>query len=468
MKKREEEISQFWENVDGKPRISHSRLINFLEEKGFMRLELTISNFVLVKKKNNRLVESSLGEIINFIKNHLVSLKRYDVYEVFAKGLGSYVSNQKLNLLKMESPPNDRDDKFSSNFYFNNCFCKVTKEGFKILDYENLPLLIWEKRVIKRNYLKLEDESIGQFEMFFKNITKHSEDRFQALKTIIGFLLHRNRDFGEMKAIILYDENMSLNNLANGGTGKTLLSKALNVFRDVESFDGKEIKNGSWFKNQRINITTDVVVYDDLNKDVSLESFYSMITSGIEVEKKRKDAFFIEFEESPKILITSNYPVKGPGGSSDERRRHEFEVANYYNADFTPEIDFGNRFLDKYWGDSEWSKFFKFMMSCVQDYLKFGLLNAPTININKEKAIDKSCKEFIEFASEFLEVNNWEDKRKFKLNFEEWFPEVDKVTPHLFYKWLSSYATSAGSIIETKSTGGKYFFRLTKNEGDNE
>ena len=465
---KKEENSQFWEYVDGKPKISHTGLIYFLEENGFMRLKLNEINYVLVKKKNNRLVETSVGEIIHFIKKHLINLKVFDVYEVFAKGLGSYISISKLNLLVLEELPNDRDDKFSSNFYFSNCYCNVTKEGINDLSYDNLPMIIWEKRVIKKDYLKSEKDKIGQFEVFCRNITKESGERFLALKTIIGFLLHRNREFGEMKAVILYDENMSFNNLANGGTGKTLLSKAISILRDVESFDGKEIKNGSWFKNQRINLTTDVIVYDDLNKEINLESFYSVTTSGIEVEKKRKDAFFIEFENSPKIMITSNYPVKGPGGSSDIRRRHEFEIANFYDADFTPEMEFGNRFFDNYWGQDEWSSFFNFMMGCVQEYLKNGLLNAPEINLRIEKIIDKSCEEFVEFANNMIVLNEWFDKRKFQKDFEEKYLNIQNVSSHIFNKWIDNYAKSIGGSYETKSTGGDYKFIIKRKEDENE
>ena len=89
---------------------------------------------------------------------------------------------------------------------------------------------------------------MGQFEKFCYNIAGTNEIRFQALKTIIGYLLHRNKEVGEPKAIIFYDERMGQNNQAHGGTGKTLLSQALSKCREVEIFDGKEIKAGSWFK----------------------------------------------------------------------------------------------------------------------------------------------------------------------------------------------------------------------------
>ncbi|SNR68703.1 hypothetical protein SAMN06265371_108219 [Lutibacter agarilyticus] len=462
--RKEEENSQFWEYVDGKPRISHSRIINFLEMHGFMRLKISNSNYVIVRKQNNRLLETCVGDIIHFIGCHLKTLRLFDVYEIFAKGVTTYISQQKLNLMKIENLPSDRDGKFDSNFYFENCYCHVTKDGCQALGYETLPIVIWENRIIKSKYSIPLNRNEGQFEIFCKNLTKGDDKRLLALKTILGYLLHRNREHGEMKAIILYDEKMTLNDLANGGTGKTLLSKAIGVFRDVETFDGKEIKSGSWFKNQRINLTTDVIVYDDLNKNVSLENFYSMITSGVEVEKKRQDAFFIDFEESPKILITSNYPVKGPGGSSDIRRRHEFEIANYYDADFTPEKEFGNRFFDKYWHEDEWSKFYQFMMGCVQDYLKYGLLNAPTLNLDKEKMRENSCTEFVEFADSFIEYNRWIDKRQFESDFKEFYPQFKVVSSHQISKWIQDYAVKNGGDYERVSSGGDYNFIIKRKE----
>jgi hypothetical protein len=260
---------------------------------------------------------------------------------------------------------------------------------------------------------------------------------------------------------------MGLNNQAHGGTGKTLLGNALSKCRQTVDFNGKEIKTGSWFKNQRIDITSDVLIYDDLNKSISLENFFPMITSGIEVEKKRQQAIFIEHSKSPKILISSNYVVKGPGGSSDERRRYEFEVANHYNQRFTPEMEFGNRFFDNYWGYEEWNKFYHFMMECVQTYLKHGLIEAPKINLHLTKMFEKSCKEFVDFANEHFKINEWIDKRKCQELFQESYPYIESVSPHIFKKWITDYSVDYGCEYESNSSGGEYKFILKKKEVEN-
>ncbi|MBA4155816.1 hypothetical protein, partial [Flavobacterium sp.] len=153
--------------------------------------------------------------------------------------------------------------------------------------------------------------------------------------------------------------------------------------------------------------------------------------------------------------------------SSDERRRYEFEVANHYNQRFTPEMEFGNRFFDNYWGYDEWNKFYHFMMECVQTYLKHGLIEAPKINLHLTKMFEKSCKEFVDFANEHFKINEWMDKRKCQELFQESYPYIESVSPHIFKKWITDYSVDNGCDYESNSSGGEYKFILKKKEVDN-
>ena len=459
-KKIKRKASIFWKNENGKLSILHSNLIYFLEKRGFLRVKLDDTNYLLVKESNRMISKTSESEAIGIIKNYLIRMNLKHVYELFAKGVGSYISGKKLDLLKSVKLVDDRDNRSSSNFYFRNCYCNVNSKEIILKEYDTLSNVIWKNRIINRRF-EVPKKKEGQFEILCKNICNNSIERFDSLKTILGYLLHRNKDRGETVAIILYDENMGINNQAHGGTCKTLLSQAIAQCREVESINGKEVKTGSWFKNQRINITTDVLVYDDLNKDLSLENFYSTITTGIEVEKKRQQAFFIDFKKSPKVLITSNYIVKGSGGSSDRRRRFEFELHNHYNDKFTPEDEFGNRFFDDLWSKDEWNKFFMFMMECVQSYLEKGLIKTNPINLSKARVESGSCEEFYNYASMFIVYNEWHDKREFLLIFKDFYPEII-VSPHRFTKWLNNYAIEVGGELETRNSGGVYSFRIKK------
>ncbi|QNM85986.1 hypothetical protein H9W90_02410 [Polaribacter pectinis] len=464
-----ERETPFWRNDDkGNIKIVNSELLKFLADNGFVRIKLADANHILVKNNNNRIRITSEAEMIAFVGDYLKKIKENKVYEMFVSSVGNLINNKKLSFLPVDELPRDRDRKDSGIFYYQNCYSVISEDGIEVKEYSELPYVIWESRIIKHDYVQDKDKSIGQFQQFCFNISKKDENRFLSLKTILGYLLHRCKIKDEAKAIILYDENMVLNDKTNGGTGKTLLSIALSKVRDLELFDGKSIKNDSWFKNQRINLTTDIITYDDLNKTTSLELFYSMITTGVEVEKKRKDAFYIKHEDSPKIIITSNYPVKGPGGSSDLRRRFEFEVANYYDEEFTPEKEFGNMFFNEDWGIEEWQKFYHFLMECLTSYLKYGLVKATPINYNQKKLEMNTSKEFLEFADDFLDFNFWDDKREAEALFKECYPE-ETISPHRFNKWLKEYCFENDAELETKSTGSNYLFKMTKNvKGDEE
>ncbi|RRQ49808.1 hypothetical protein DZC72_04245 [Maribacter algicola] len=464
---KEENVFPFWEyNEKGKVVILHRKLISFIESMGFVNVKLSETRYELAKESKNRLKIVTTTDVDQAVLNYLIRIKKYDVLESFTKGISGYLASRKLNTLPVIEPINDRDGEIYSRFYFTNCYCEIRGEMINVQKYDKLNQMIWENRLIDRSF-NMPEGGIGQFEIFCKKITGESPGRFLALKTAIGYLLHRNKMVGEPKAIILYDEKMGTDNQAHGGTGKTLLSQALAKCREVVPVDGKDVKLGSWFKNQRINVTTDILVYDDLKKDTSLENFYSMITSGIEVEKKQKQSFFIKPEDSPKILITANYPVKGPGGSSDERRRYEFELSNYFSHVWTPEMEFRCRFFTDSWGQ-EWDKFYLFMMECVQNYLQKGLIQPESINLNKAGIVHETSLEFYNYATDNLKVNEWLDKREFESNFKNAYPNLDWVSSHMIKKWMGYYATSTGNHLEQKSTGGKYIFRISDGSSKDE
>tara|TARA_Y100000588_G_C14198712_1_gene901457 strand:- start:790 stop:1818 length:1029 start_codon:yes stop_codon:yes gene_type:complete len=320
---------------------------------------------------------------------------------------------------------------------------------------------IWSSRIIKKNCYVPLDNKQSQIKQFCYNISGKDENRFNSLKTIIGYLLHRNHDPANAKAIILIDENISSDDSANGGTGKSLLLQAIGKCREVVIMDGKNIKHNSWFKNQRINRTTDVVFYDDVGKDFNLEALYSQITTGIVVEKKYKDEEYIQPEESPKICISSNYIVKGTGGSTDERRRCEFEVANHYNADYGPRDEFGNYFFID-WDDDEWSRFYLFMMSCVKYYLNHGLIKPKPINIRRNRLISTTSEEFVRFSEiEIIQLDKWQSKKDLFELFVSEYPQLNYLSPHQFTKWVKEYARQNSLRYKDRKTGASYDFFLS-------
>lgn len=453
---------KFWKLDDnGKSTIIQSKLTEYLNLSGFAKAEISKTDYVLVQVKDNLVREISDYIIVNFIQQYLQKIDEPDVLEAFSKGVSNYISKAKLRLLKTEDLVNDRDDSSTSRLFFKNIIWQVGKNGIKAIMYEDIPGKIWESRIIPfRVSLPIGISHKSQFEIFCFNLAGKSDDRFKALRTNIGYLLHRNNDPANAKAIIFVDENISFDGTANGGTGKSLLLQGIGKCREMVVMDGKNLKRKSWFKNQGIEITTDLIFYDDVTQDFNLEELYSMITTGMVVEKKYKAEFRIPPDKSPKIAISSNYIVNGTGGSTDIRRRCEFEVANYYTEAFSPFDEFGNLFFQG-WDEVEWDNFYLFMAGCIQAYLKNGLIIAEPINLKRNKLINATSQEFIAFMQTgVVDLDKWICKKSTLDLFISEYPQFRNITSHQFTKWMKMYCIQSNLNYKDKKSGPKFEFIL--------
>ncbi|CAM4061199.1 hypothetical protein [Gillisia hiemivivida] len=463
----EEPISFYLRDDNGAIKIIQAKLIDFLELNGFLNVRMG-DEVMLVRNDRNILYRIKILDLVAFIRNTLDNEANREIYDVFARSPGTYIGVNKLQLLKSIEIIDDLDELNSSKFYFQNCVCEVYSDRIEVIENENLEKPIWQNRILQIEYNPPSLDVVGQFETFCKRITGGKDQRFQALKCLIGYLLHRNKEKGEQKAVILYDEKMGVGDKANGRTGKTVIATALSKCREVELFDGKSMKNESYFKNQRINLTTDLLVYDDISKNLKFDIFYSILTTGVEVEKKGKQSFYIPDSKSPKLLITSNYYVNGDGGDSDLGRRYEFEIANHYSKKLKPEHEFGNRFFGNFWPMEEWNKFYFFMSTCVQDYLANGLIDLPSLNLQISKITDNTSSDFVEFAEVYIKKDFKFDKRHFLSDFISLYPKYQDLSPHQFTKWLQLYADHLNCSYEDKSSGGEYYFWIHSKADSNE
>ena len=142
-----------------------------------------------------------------------------------------------------------------------------------------------------------------------------------------------------------------------------------------------------------MSIDSQVLAFDDVRRNFNFEDLFPLITEGVTVNRKNKDEIFIPFERSPKILITTNYVIKGTG-HSHERRRHEIEFYQYFNAKRTPIMEYGKLLFDD-WNTDDWISFDNFMVYNLQNYLQFGLMSAPLENASRKRYTQDTCTEFV-------------------------------------------------------------------------
>ena len=137
-------------------------------------------------------------------------------------------------------------------------------------------------------------------------------------------------------------------------------------------------------------------MFDDVRKYFDFERLFSVVTEGLTLEKKNKDAIKIPFSKSPKIAITTNYAIKG-AGNSFARRKWELELHQHYSKNFTPLDEFGKLMFGD-WNDDEWCDFDNYMIRCLQDYLTQGLVESKFVNLKIRQLSAETCHDFIEWC----------------------------------------------------------------------
>lgn len=266
-----------------------------------------------------------------------------------------------------------RDTQYKAYLFFKNCYVEIKSDGtIQIKESSTIPFLggfIWEKSIINRKYLQNNETSV--FELFLRTVT-NNEEHYKSVITAIGYLLHNYKNPSITKVIIISDENTEIENSANGGTGKGIIVTALGYFLNIAQQNGKNIDlTDNRFALQSVNLDTDVLYLDDVKKDFDFEQLFTVVTNDMTVEKKNKPSFSIPFELSPKIVITTNYQIKGDS-SSHARRKFLIFLNNYYSDIHTPKDEFKHLFFID-WDETEWNRFDTFIISCIREYLMKGL-----------------------------------------------------------------------------------------------
>lgn len=218
--------------------------------------------------------------------------------------------------------------------------------------------------------------------LFKKKLTAEQR-QFQDMQFInkvfcIGYLLHRYRTPERQHLVIYTDYAVVDNEKSSGGTGKSFLFQVLQMVRKGIKVPGSTFKsraeafslNFGDFRQTRDYL----VCIDDLNQDIKDRLFYNL-TDQLIVRSLYKNEIHVEHEDSPKILITTNFPpdLSAP---STYRRFLPMTASDYYHPgnvnysseEFTPAIKFHKDIIKKA-SRKEIQETLEFLVACLQFYL---------------------------------------------------------------------------------------------------
>lgn len=444
---KEESNTQFWTKSEkGVIKIIPYSFKKFLEDNGFHKIYPEGSqNYIFVRIVNNLIDNTSSEEIKDFVLDYLIQLEDRSIYNYFAEKV-SYFQENFLNLIETIDIHFVEDTKDHSYLYYINCAVKVTTRGIEMIDYLDLDGYVWRDHVINRNFALCENDQCD-YKTFISRICGDKKDRIDTMESTIGFMMHGYKNLSYCPAVILNDEVMSEN--PEGGTGKGIFMNALSHMKKLVVIDGKAFNFEKSFPYQTVSADTQILLFDDVKKHFDFERLFSVITEGLTLEKKNKDAIKIPYTKSPKVAITTNYAIKG-SGNSFARRKWEVELHQHYNRNNTPYDEFG-RHLFEDWDRDEWCLFDSYMVNCLSSYMRTGLIQSNFVNLKARSLEASTCYDFIEWcgvisgdANPMLSLDTRlmgnELFNHFILDYPDYGPRAKlTISRTVFYRWIKEY-----------------------------
>jgi hypothetical protein len=231
---------------------------------------------------------------------------------------------------------------------------------------------------------------------------------------MLGYLMYRYKD--SSRPYFIYGMETNVSNLGEheGGTGKSLMFKYLNLVRRVANIAGQKNKmedNDTLFSGVEAG-RTNIVYFDDLGYKADLNTFLTDITGSMTVRSLYKNTITIPYSDSPKVAITSNHSPMNLKKSL--KRRTWFTLfSDYYHPsdelngqiEWNPRIEFGKNLVDDY-DEREMNKLYNLFAYSVHTYLKLDEKVNPTMEFAERRNLQREIGEdFIFWAEDYFTPN---------------------------------------------------------------
>jgi hypothetical protein len=457
-----------------KTTIHYVMFIELLRELGFRRMDLGMKYF-LIRITDNIIEEVDDTKIIDQLEDYLYSygdnlpdgVMTENIWNKFLNGM-SKLTNDKM-LYRVGVDPDMQIQRHSQEvayFYYQNGYVEVTKDSVELKPYSTLKGKIWKNQILDRKFKQVDDFEQCNFAQFVKNISNNWEKRFydgkenenpsphryRQFKQILGNGLHSYME-GKMRAVIFTDSRTA--DEASGRTGKTLVMKAMGYMLNADEYaktyvevNGKDFNPKDRFKWQDLAIDTRLVHLNDVQRDFDFEQLFNDITEGIKCQYKNESPFLIP----AKIYISTNRTVRLHGDSARDRSL-EFEMADYYGASHGPDQEFQEWFF-RDWDEKTWNQFDNFMIHCCQLFLRHGMEDPETINLEIRKMKEETCPEFVDFMDDRWKdtIDEERDLKELREKFTDINPDFERqkwFKQRRFNKWVELYGQYHPDIKET-------------------
>lgn len=495
---------QYWSEVEKTDRsgntykqygFNYHRCFRFLQSRGFGRYRKLDGSFCLVhlEPPTVKIVEHT--DIRDYITDFTKSVANEDVLNMLYRGGPQFLGPDKLSNLDYIYPNFDKPSRDQQLLFFDSTLWEINQFGIKELDYTKVSNHIWHNKKKEFCARKLGDlihidkhPSTGKFSytvtslgkgchflQFLENTSNFTWRKQQRLNNgevgvdltdeelyanvehmvskmcAIGFMLMEHKDRSVSKAIIAMDGKQSEVGASNGRSGKSIVGELFKRCITTVYLNGKtkDMTADAFLWNDVMEDTRCVFI-DDIRPNFDFEFLFANITGDWKVNYKGGGRATFPFNISPKIYLTTNHAINGEG-SSFQDRQWLIAFSDFYNDKHKPIDDFGVMFFDE-WDSEQWNLMWNFLATCIQTYLRFGVVEAPGERLETRRLRQQIGEEFIMWADEYFsneeKINERIPRKELYDTFLEYSPDQRKYTkPQNFKKKFKFYCEFKGYIF---------------------
>ncbi|EFK57332.1 bifunctional DNA primase/polymerase [Sphingobacterium spiritivorum] len=357
----------FWEyNKQGDFVINLENLLTVAVELGFRSFNGTV---VQVNGKFVTTVDDIyfFDTIKDYIKedNEDVAIEIKNVYERFLKTYGSFITSKRLAAFDDEDILTDSAD--ACYKFYANCFVEITASKIRIKPYEELSGYVWSHKMLDREY-HIERQSSNLYEQYLINSTSVTGKIDPHVKNIIGWLCHDYNSAARLYMVVMTER--VLDPKEGGGSGKNIFAGLLANVIGMSTASGSMVKwddkfYAVWKPGNRLYFVPDLPKVID----------WTFLKNAIEnplINKKYDREISINMQETPKLLLNTNYSFADVDGGL-KRRIRIVEFTDYYTINGGVDTVHGKLFpapgSKGDWAQEDWKGFDDMILHCIQHNL---------------------------------------------------------------------------------------------------
>lgn len=290
----------------------------------------------------------------------------------------------------------------------------------------NASRLYWRKELEEKALQDQEQEAAYRKAMRFNLMSERLEQHEiidQALSLLnklqaIGYLLRKYKEPDSAKLVWLMENKLVGADESSGGTGKSLFVNILdNLKLTIQvAINGRRVdEKGDTFLFGSVTEQTDIVYFEDAKKSFDVTTLYPVVTGKMPVNPKNKSSFSIEYEKSPLIIVSSNFPPANYSrDGSTSRRVLPVIVSDYYHEHIDGKNDYretrkvsddldGQKLFGSDYTEDDYNADYNFIIDCIQLYMRYPKFLLPKMdNVHKRNDIMTMGDDFQDWAEEYF------------------------------------------------------------------